>query len=143
MPTNDNANAVERAVRAVGGPTKASHVCAVSAYAVYKWRRAGAVPDARSALLLAAASGIPAWELAGLAADPDATAPKRAHRAGVDFQKKSGARGAALRRRGTRVKAIDQGRAALGEVAGVAHRQARVAVVQRPLHVRQRRVTAQ
>lgn len=58
-------NAVTEAVRRVGGPTKASHVCRVSAAAVYKWRKLGYVPDTRAALALAAASGVTIEALAG------------------------------------------------------------------------------
>lgn len=65
--------AVERAVEAVGGPTKAAHACGVSNAAIYQWFDLGHVPRSRYAVLLAEASGVPVRELAGLPPlrDPD------------------------------------------------------------------------
>lgn len=51
-----DANPVIEAVRIVGGPTKASWVCQVSAAAVYRWYKLGYVPDTRAAVRLADAT---------------------------------------------------------------------------------------
>lgn len=59
-------NPVIRAVRLVGGPTQASFLCRVSAAAIFKWRKLGRVYDARAAVLLARASGVPIEQLAGV-----------------------------------------------------------------------------
>lgn len=49
-------NAVEQAVQAVSGPTKASHICRVSYKAICNWRERGIVPNGRKAFLLAEAA---------------------------------------------------------------------------------------
>jgi hypothetical protein len=59
-------NAVEQAIQAVGGPTKASYVCRVSVGAIWKWRQQGRVSDGRAAVLLSQASGVPVEALVGL-----------------------------------------------------------------------------
>jgi hypothetical protein len=59
-------NAVEEAIQAVGGPTKASYVCQVSVGAIWKWRQNKRVSDGRAAVLLADASGVPVEALVGL-----------------------------------------------------------------------------
>jgi len=58
-------NAVERAVSAVGGPTKAAGICRVSNTAVHKWIRRGSVTLLKHALRLSRASGIPIEEFVG------------------------------------------------------------------------------
>jgi len=59
-------NAVEEAIQAVGGPTKASYVCRVSVGAIWKWRQTGRVSDGRAAVLLSEESGVPVKALVGL-----------------------------------------------------------------------------
>ena len=59
-------NAVARAVRLLGGPTKATFVCRVSVNTIHVWRRDGYVRDARAAVLLSRASGVPIEQLVGL-----------------------------------------------------------------------------
>jgi hypothetical protein len=49
-------NVVWRAVEAVGGPTRASHICQVSAAAIYKWRLKGYIQHGPAASKLAAAA---------------------------------------------------------------------------------------
>ena len=56
--------AVARAVKAVGGPTKAAILCEVSNAAVHDWLRKGRVTSLRSALKLSEKSGIPIEEFA-------------------------------------------------------------------------------
>jgi DNA-binding transcriptional regulator YdaS (Cro superfamily) len=51
-------NAVERAVLAVGGPTKAARICGVSNAAVHKWIQRGSISLLRNALRLSRASGV-------------------------------------------------------------------------------------
>jgi hypothetical protein len=51
-------NPVERAVLAVGGPTKAARICGVSNAAVHKWIQRGSISLLRNALRLSRASGI-------------------------------------------------------------------------------------
>jgi len=58
-------NAVERAVSAVGGPTKAAGICRVSNTAIHKWIRRGSVSLLKHALRLSRASGIPIEEFVG------------------------------------------------------------------------------
>ncbi len=58
-------NAVERAVSAVGGPTKAARICLVSNTAIHKWIRRGSVSLLKHALRLSRASGIPIEEFVG------------------------------------------------------------------------------
>ncbi len=58
-------NAVQRAVAAVGGPTKAARVCGVSNSAVHKWINQGSITLLRYALALSRASGVPIEEFVG------------------------------------------------------------------------------
>ena len=62
-------NPVERAVRLVGGMTKATHICRVSAPTILNWRRKGIVRYAVPAIRLAKASGIPLEDLVGYKED--------------------------------------------------------------------------
>jgi len=71
-------NAVDEAIEAVDGPTKASFLLRVSSAAIQNWRRDGRMPtdtpEARDRIrLLARASGVSALRLAGL--DDGADAP--------------------------------------------------------------------
>jgi DNA-binding transcriptional regulator YdaS (Cro superfamily) len=58
-------NAVARAIAAVGGPTKAATLCAVSNTAVHRWIQSRNVPLLRHALLLSRASGVPIEQFLG------------------------------------------------------------------------------
>jgi DNA-binding transcriptional regulator YdaS (Cro superfamily) len=58
-------SAIERAVSAVGGPTKAAGICGVSNTAIHKWIRRGNVTLLKHALRLSRASGIPIEEFVG------------------------------------------------------------------------------
>lgn len=60
-----DANAVERAVAAVGGPTKAARVCGVSNSAIHKWINQGSISLLRHAIALSRASGVPIEEFVG------------------------------------------------------------------------------
>lgn len=73
MPTNCPADPVRDAVTACGGPTATKRATGFSRTAVYRWLSAGRVQDSIACLTLASVSGVPAWRLAGLAADPTAT----------------------------------------------------------------------
>ena len=50
---------VARAVKAIGGPTKAAVLCEVSNTAIHKWIRKGHVSLLKHALRLSRASGVP------------------------------------------------------------------------------------
>jgi len=58
-------SAVERAVSAVGGPTKAAGICRVSNTAIHKWIRRGSVTLLKHAVRLSRASGIAIEEFVG------------------------------------------------------------------------------
>jgi DNA-binding transcriptional regulator YdaS (Cro superfamily) len=58
-------NAVGRAVRIIGGPTKAATLCGVSNTAIHDWINKGSVSLLKHALRLSRASGIPVEEFAG------------------------------------------------------------------------------
>jgi DNA-binding transcriptional regulator YdaS (Cro superfamily) len=58
-------NAVARAVRLVGGPTRAARLCGVSNAAVHRWIQSGRVILLRHALRLSKASNIPIEEFVG------------------------------------------------------------------------------
>ena len=62
-------NPVARAIKKVGGPLEASFICRVSTNMLHIWRRRGVIKDARVAVLLSKASGIPVSELAGVQED--------------------------------------------------------------------------
>jgi len=64
-------NPVQRAIDAVGGPTKASFITQFSAAQIYNWRDQGYVKDGKAAVLLARASGVPVEELVGLSVGPN------------------------------------------------------------------------
>jgi hypothetical protein len=58
-------NAVARAVRSIGGPTKAATLCGVSNTAIHDWILKGHISLLKHALRLSRASGIPIEEFAG------------------------------------------------------------------------------
>ncbi len=58
-------NGVARAVKAVGGPTKAARICGVSNSAIHKWINQGGISTLRHALALARASRVPIEEFVG------------------------------------------------------------------------------
>jgi DNA-binding transcriptional regulator YdaS (Cro superfamily) len=58
-------NAVARAVRLIGGPTKAATLCGVSNTAIHDWINKGNVSLLKHALRLSRASGIPIEEFVG------------------------------------------------------------------------------
>jgi len=58
-------NAVVRAVRLIGGPTKAATLCGVSNTAIHDWINRGHVSLLKHALRLSRASGIPIEEFVG------------------------------------------------------------------------------
>lgn len=71
----EQGTAVARAIRVVGGVTRASVICKVANQTVYLWLRRGKVPSSASALRLAHAVQrqgvqITAYDLAGIA-EPD------------------------------------------------------------------------
>ena len=47
---------LEEAIRAVGGPSKASHLCDVSVNTVYRWKELGFISSGKQAVLLAQAA---------------------------------------------------------------------------------------
>jgi DNA-binding transcriptional regulator YdaS (Cro superfamily) len=59
------ANVVERAVKIIGGPTKAATLCGVSNTAIHDWINKGSVSLLKHALRLSRASGIPIEEFVG------------------------------------------------------------------------------
>lgn len=63
------ANAVEKAISAVGGPLEASFLVRKSTNMIHLWKKAGFVSDARSAVLLSEKTGIPVRDLVGLNGD--------------------------------------------------------------------------
>ena len=69
-------NPVQRAIDAVGGPTKASFITQFSAAQIYNWRDQGYVKDGKAAVLLARASGVPVEELVGLSVGPNGVGVK-------------------------------------------------------------------
>ncbi len=58
-------NVVARAVRLIGGPTKAATLCGVSNTAIHDWIHKGRVSLLKHALRLSHASGIPIEEFVG------------------------------------------------------------------------------
>jgi hypothetical protein len=58
-------NVVARAVRLIGGPTKAATLCRVSNTAIHDWINKGHVSLLKHALRLSRASGIPIEEFVG------------------------------------------------------------------------------
>jgi len=63
--TKRDANVVARAVRLIGGPTKAATLCGVSNTAIHDWIHKGHVSLLKHALRLSRASGIPIEEFVG------------------------------------------------------------------------------
>ena len=53
---NGGPSKLEQAIDAVGGPTKASHLCDVSVNTVYRWKELGFISDGKQAVLLARAA---------------------------------------------------------------------------------------
>ena len=66
---NTGVNPVDKAVKLVGGITKATHVCRVSAPTIMNWRKRGSVRYAIPAIRLAKASGVSFEELVGYKED--------------------------------------------------------------------------
>ena len=64
LPRRRGENAVEYAVRLVGGKTKASHICDSCYVTVYRWCKQGRIPDGSAAAALSKATGVPVAELA-------------------------------------------------------------------------------
>jgi len=62
MKTNHVARAIDR----LGGPGPTSWACKCTSAAVYQWRKAGIMRQAKSAVLLSHASGVPIELLVGL-----------------------------------------------------------------------------
>ncbi len=63
--TKRDANVVARAVRLIGGPTKAATLCGVSNTAIHDWIHKGHVSLLKHALRLSRGSGIPIEEFVG------------------------------------------------------------------------------
>ena len=57
-------NVVARAIRVIGGPTKAATICRVSNTAIHDWIHKGHVSLLKHAIRLSRASGIPVEEFA-------------------------------------------------------------------------------
>ena len=58
-------NVVARAVRSIGGPTKAATLCGVSNTAIHDWIHKGHISLLKHAVRLSRASGIPVEEFLG------------------------------------------------------------------------------
>jgi len=58
-------NVVVRAVRSIGGPTKAATLCGVSNTAIHDWIHKGHISLLKHAVRLSRASGIPVEEFLG------------------------------------------------------------------------------
>ena len=63
-------NPIRDACTALGGISATARTMNTSRAIVHRWIRAGCVPTSATCLRLAALSGVPAWRLAGMDADP-------------------------------------------------------------------------
>lgn len=63
-------NAVQRAVKMCGGPTRVSLLTGFSGSAIHWWMRDNRIPDSRAAIILSEVTGIPIRQLAGMKDPP-------------------------------------------------------------------------